>query len=251
MVLRVFIGLLLLVSGAVGAMEIRTAAQDSAPKFVALGNNVAGGLCVDIMRAIEKIDPSIRFVGENIFVPFKRIEIQLANSDIDVFFGFTRNQVREGLFRFIDIPLYKVSYVMAVRKDDPITIKTFDDVRALKSDSTIMALFGTADIDYLNSVGGLTLDSSGRNPQAMLEKLVANRGRFVYYHRIGLNKTIGMEGMQDKVRILPVVFKEESHYAAFSKKAPAEMVSAVTSALKKLKENGQLQAIFNAYDQTK
>ena len=40
------------------ALEIRTAAQDSQPKFVKDANGVSG-LCIDIFKAIERTDPGL------------------------------------------------------------------------------------------------------------------------------------------------------------------------------------------------
>jgi hypothetical protein len=58
------------------ALELRTTAQNSASKcFMAEENHqlVMKGLCIDIMWAIEKIDPDIRLTGTGQFVPTGRV----------------------------------------------------------------------------------------------------------------------------------------------------------------------------------
>ena len=69
---------LLLWAGGAAAVELRTAAQDAtAPKFVARhgpGGPQVVGLCVDILHAIERLDPELRFVGTQHWLPVPRVE---------------------------------------------------------------------------------------------------------------------------------------------------------------------------------
>jgi len=62
---------------------IRVAAQsDSEPKFVAQGAAVAGS-CIDIFRAIEKVEPGLKFVGDQQWMPLKRIEAMVVGHKLD------------------------------------------------------------------------------------------------------------------------------------------------------------------------
>lgn len=229
------------------AIELKTAAQDSAPKYFKLKNGKMGGLCVDIMQAIEKIDPEIKFVGHETFLPFKRMAQQLENGDIHVFFGFVKNKSREEKYNFVNIPLYQVNHVVAIRSDDNVDVKSFDDIRALGNDGKILTIFGTSTYRYLNKQGGLQIDDGGKNIPAVLKMLLLKRGRFAYYHNLGLATSIRNEGLQDKVKILPTSFREYYQYAAFSKKIPQETVVEVEKALKKLSASGELARILDKY----
>ncbi|KQV53745.1 hypothetical protein [Duganella sp. Root336D2] len=62
---------------------IRVAAPvDSEPKFVLQGTAVAGS-CIDIFRAIERLDPGLKFVGDRQWMPLKRIEALIAGRKLE------------------------------------------------------------------------------------------------------------------------------------------------------------------------
>ena len=69
---------LLLIAGlpfSIFGFELRTVAQDSAPKFFMVEENgkpIMKGLCIEIMQAIENLDPDINFTGKQHFLPTGR-----------------------------------------------------------------------------------------------------------------------------------------------------------------------------------
>jgi hypothetical protein len=89
----------------ISAIELHTAAQDSAPKYF-LNKNM-DGLCVEIINAIEKVNSSIKFKGYETFLPFKRIQNNLEDGKIDVFFGFTKSKEREENIFLLILPFIK------------------------------------------------------------------------------------------------------------------------------------------------
>jgi polar amino acid transport system substrate-binding protein len=238
---------LLLGSASAQGMEIRTAAQDSAPKYVQESDGKISGLCMDIMRAIESIAPAIRFTGTHEFLPFKRIERDLQIGRIDAFFGFSSSAQRVIDYDFVTIPLYPVKYVMAARRDDPLEIKSFDDIRRLGNDGIILTLFGTIDADYLKAQGGLVIDDKASTVKSLLAKLDGQRGRYAYYHDLGLLHTMRKFNLDARIRLLPHTYQESAHYVAFSKMADPSKFRAVERALKRLRESGALQAIYARY----
>ncbi len=77
---------LLCAPAAVAGQPLRIAVQEnSAPKYLAQLQtaNAAEGICPDVLRAIERQDPSVRFVFEPLFQPLKRIEHGMALADTD------------------------------------------------------------------------------------------------------------------------------------------------------------------------
>lgn len=227
-------------------IELNTAAQDSAPKYF-LENNNMKGLCIDIMEAIEKIDPKIKFKGQNRFIPFKRIKKMLKTGELDLFFGFVKNVSREKEYVFIEPALYNVNHVVAVRSDDDVDVKSFEDIRKLGANGAILTTFGTSTRRYLEKQGGLIIDDGSKTVISNLKKLLRKRGRFFYYHNLGLVTSIRNINLENKIKILPTSFREYSQYVAFSKKVPADTIAKVKVALEKLALNGKLELIFKKY----
>ncbi|MEO7106400.1 MAG: hypothetical protein ABIZ09_08515 [Rhodoferax sp.] len=105
------------------AQTLRTAAQESSPKFFQLGDASVVGIGCDVMRAIERLDPSLHFVGDKTFVPMKRIEVMLERGDLDVLFGFIKNEERV---------------------DDAIDVQRLEDLEPLAQEGIVLVASGTA-----------------------------------------------------------------------------------------------------------
>ena len=230
------------------SIELKTAAQNSHPKYFILENNKMGGICVDIMQAIERVDPEIKFNGYQEFLPFKRLQISLEEGGLDVFFGFRKTEERKINYLFLDVPLYQINYVVAVRADDKVKINSFDDIRSLYNNGSMLTVFGTAASDFLKMQEGVLVDDGAKNTKNLLEMLVTKRGRFAFYHDIGLRSAIKYEGYSTRIKILPVSFLTYSHFAVFSSKVPSETIDKVRSAIKKLQSNGELVQIISKYN---
>ena len=99
------------------ALEVRTAAQDSQPKFIKDGATITG-LCVDIFKAIERTDPDLKFPVLNSFTPLPRTEVLLQEGTLDVICGLAGTKDRKEKFDVIDIPVYTTHLVFAARKDE-------------------------------------------------------------------------------------------------------------------------------------
>ena len=241
----VFVGLVLL-STNLSAQELKTAAQESAPKFIKNANGSVTGLSVDVMRAITRIDPTITFNGDQTIMPFKRIENMLETGKLDVFFGFVKNKERQEKYIYIDPPIYKVADVLVVRAGDPVNINSLDEIKAMGTDGMVLMTAGVAQVNQLIAMG-ITVDDGGKTLGSNLKKLVINRGRFVFQSEIEVAAAIKQEKLESKVRILPVKFNQGGRYVAFSKKVPATVVDKIKSALEKLEKNGELKAIEAKY----
>jgi len=229
------------------AIELKTAAQESTPKYYQLEDNTMGGICVDIMQAIERVEPEIRFNGYQKFVPFIRIQKYLENGRLDVFFGFKETAKRKEKYSFLDIPLYQLNYVVAIRRDDKVKINSLNDVRLLGEEGRLLTVYGTAASRFLHNQGGLLVDDGAKSPTILLKKLMAERGRIAFYHDLGLRRIIENENLEKEIIILPVSFSTYYHYAAFSKNISMETMNKVRTALEKLKDNGWLASIYSKY----
>lgn len=236
----------LLINYSLSAIEIKTAAQESHPKYILENGNMTG-ICMDIMKAIMKEDPEIIFTGTESFTPFRRIAVSLENGTLDVFFGMIKNEERLKQYTFVDIPLYPTRNMLMVRADDNIEINSFDDIRKLGNDGVLLVAAGTAHSKYLESQGGLIIDEGANTVEINIRKLLANRGRFVYSSDKNFMDELSKPEFKGKVRVLPVVLEKDYQFVAFSKNFDKEIVQRIEKILLKLKDNGELDKIFKKY----
>jgi len=244
----------LLVAGPVRAVDVRTAAQEgSAPKFLAIkvnGKPAVGGLCVDIMRAVERVEPGIRFVGDQEWVPFIRIESGLVHGQLDAICGVIRTPEREAVHDFIDTPLFPVEYLLTVRANDTVQVRNWSDVRALGEKGVVLSLHGYSGVlSHMRSVGGLRIDTGGRDTKVSLEKLLAGRGRFFIHRTPGVLGDIARSGLQDKVKVLPTVMYAEVFYLMVARSMPQETQDKINRALVVLAGNGELARMASQWNE--
>ena len=67
------------------------------------------------------------------------------------------------------------------------------------------------------------------------------------FHLYALIDGVKKLGYQDKVILLPLVVKETSHWLAFSKAVPRDIVQRANAVLHELQESGELQRIYEKY----
>lgn len=227
------------------AQTLRTAAQDSSPKFVMQRDGSVAGISVDVMRAIERVDASIRFTGEQTFVPFKRIEIMLERGDLDVFLGFVKNDERARKFVYVEPPIYRVADVLLVREDDPIDVQRLEDIVPM-TNAIVLVSAGTAQASQLKRMS-INVDDGGKSVATNLQKLMLNRGRLLMQSEVEVVNSVREQGMEELVRILPARFNESGRYLAFAKHVPESTITKVQTALEKLSKSGELANIYSRY----
>jgi ABC-type amino acid transport substrate-binding protein len=228
---------------------LRTAAQEGTePKFIADGKDRIVGLCIDIMRAVEQIDPGLRFVGDQHWKPLIRAYSELATGQEDVQCAVQRNPEREKKFHFLGPPLYTIEYHFLVRSNDKVVIHSWDDVRNLAPNGVVLINRGFAAGDILASLGGIEIDASSTNPQLNLQKLIAGRGRLYFHRGPGLQKLLERTGTADKVKILPQVMYSAKLYFATSKQLDSRSNDRLAGALFQLEKNGELERMMRKWD---
>lgn len=235
-----------LMATSVAADTLRTAAQESPPKFFKLRDGGMTGIGYDVMRAIERLDPSIRFTGDQTFVPLKRIEIMLERGEMDVFFGFIRNEERAGKFVFVEPPLYRVADVLVAREDDPIEVQRLEDLAVLVKDGIVLVGSGTAQAAQLKKMN-VVVDDGGKTVAMNLDKLLHKRGRLMMQSEVEIVSGLKEHPLEGRLRILPTRFNESGRYVAFSHHVPAQAIAKVQLALDKLNKSGELELIFSKY----
>ncbi|MBC3920409.1 ABC transporter substrate-binding protein [Undibacterium sp. CY18W] len=238
-------------SDSMASTIIRVAAQEaSEPKFIAIsqqGKPAIGGICVDIMRALEKVDPELKFVGDQTWQPRIRIDAGMNAGNIDAICGVQRITRNTSQYHFLDTVLFSVSYLLAVRADDDIDIQNWDDIRKLGDKGVILALHGFGIVDILEKMGGLKVDSGATSSLSNLNKLMAGRGRFYCHRSPGIKLSIQQAGLAKKIRLLAKPQLSEKFYMALSKTVPADQAKRISNALVALESSGELRRIFEKY----
>jgi len=234
-------------------IEIRTAAQiNTEPKFMSSiidGHETITGLCVDIFRAIEKIDPGVKFVGDQVWEPSARIDVSMLYKIRDAGCGLIKNSDREAHFLILEPALFIFRYTLAARIDDDVTISNWSDVIHLGRDSVVLTLHGQAPSKLLEEVTGLRVDSGSSTIRQNFEKLLAHRGRFVYYRTPGMNYFIQEYCMRDKIKILPNVMDTLALYMLVGKHVVPEIAERLHLAIRKLKDIGELERIQKKWEE--
>lgn len=240
----------LLAAGAADAQQtilLRTAAQiDTTPKYIRqLRGGMAGigGLCIDINRAIERLDPGIRFTGDQDWLPALRLEAELALGRLDNACGLSRTAEREAKFIFIEPPLFSVTYHLAARLEDDVAVSGWDDVRRLGDQGTILTVHGFGPAGRLKEMNGIRVDAGSPDVRGNLFKLVNGRGRFFYHRMPGLDAEIRKAGLDEAVKILPAVMDRQNFYFVLGRSVPAPTVERVRQALATLDRSGELKRI--------
>lgn len=228
---------------------IRTAAQEaSAPKFIAIvqdGKPAVGGICIDIMRAIEAVEPGIKFVGDQNWLPLVRI----TSGPMDAICGMLHTKERALLYDYIDTPIFSVSYLLAVRADDDIQVSSWDDIRKLGKDGIILSMHNHAINDRLKDQGGLLVDSSAVSSKSNLNKLLARRGRFYCHRSPGILAEIRQAALEGQIKLLPKVMLKDEFYMLLSKTLAPEDARKVKAAIALLELQGTLAKLFEKYQE--
>jgi polar amino acid transport system substrate-binding protein len=230
------------------ALEVRTGAQEAAaPKFVAQtvnGKARIGGLCIDIMRALERTEPELKFVGDQHWFPHARLSSGMAHGQFDLLCALIRTPEREALYGFIDTPLFAVDYLLTVRANDDVRVRDWADVRNLGEYGVVLTMHGYDGIlSHLKQVGGLHIDAGGRDTRVNLEKLLAGRGRFFVHRNPGIYGEVARSGLQNKVKILPLPMYKENFYMMVARSMPQDTREKINRALLAMTNSGELGSI--------
>lgn len=236
---------------AMAGVIIRTAAQESSePKYIAIhhdGKAAIGGICVDIFRAIEKRFPEIKFQGDQTWMPRLRIDANFLDNRIDAICGVQNIDRNTSQYKLLSTPLFSVDYLLAVRADDPIDIDSWDDIRALGDDGTILVIRGFGITDILTNLGGLKIDYGATSSLSNLRKLLAGRGRFYCHRSPGIKTSIKHAGFEKQIRLLDRPKLSEKFYMGLRKNLPENHLKMIEEALVALQKSGELKRIFDRY----
>src|SRR5471030_3498674 len=164
-------------AGMTPAIVLRVMAQESLPPKWMLRGGRADGVCPDILAAIEKIEPRLRFRGQAEFRSVPTIERALENGDIDCSCALLDTDLRRRIAVVAGPALYIVKHKLAAAVGDRIVIANFDDLVRLRP--LITTSRGAGYSDQLRLMGLKVDDSTGDN-LVNLKKIIAGHGRIFY-----------------------------------------------------------------------
>jgi polar amino acid transport system substrate-binding protein len=119
-------------AAAAAPLTLRVHGQESVPPKWVVGRPAMTGICPDILAAIERIEPRLRFSRdvETRSVPF--LEQGLANGTIDAACALLDSERRREFAQVVGPPLYVVRHRLAARRGDAATVSSMAELVKLK-----------------------------------------------------------------------------------------------------------------------
>lgn len=227
-------------------LTLRTVQQGgSLVKYDPDGGPERPGICMEVIRAVQRLDPGLQFSGLDQQAPLKRVERLLADGLVDVFFCLLKSPERERQWRYAAVPLYTIRHVIVQRADDPRHLDTLPELAAASRDKRVLVMRGTALARRLLEAGvAITEVSSEREA---LQMLGMGRADVIYGQDINLRRHIQEARQGDKTKFGRTVFQEEPQYVALRADLPAVHEERLTQALRRLERDGTLRALAEKY----
>jgi len=230
-------------------VTLRVAAQAGTdPKFIDAGDGRVIGVCVDIFRTIERIDPGLVFIGDQQWLPLVRAHAEVANHQHDALCAIQRTPEREVQYNYIDVPLIPLRFHLLARADDQVVIHSWDDVRRLGANGVILTNRGFGTTEALERIGDLSFSASAADPMNNLQKLVARRGRFFLHRGPGLKSFLQRSGYGAKVKILPQIMYQTETYMALGTHVDPAVTARVRRAIEQMERTGELARLLKKWD---
>jgi len=231
-----------------GAQELtlRTVQQaGSVVKYDPEGDLRRPGLCLEILNAVERLDPGLRFIGLSQQAQLKRVERLLADGQVDAFFCLLRAPEREQQWRYVPVPLYTIRHVVVQRADDPRQLDSLAELAAASQRKPVLVSRGTVLAKRLTAAH-VQIAEVGSEREAM-QMLMLGRADAVYGQDINLRRHIADSRLGDKLRVGRTAFNEEQQYLAVRAGLPTAAEERLAQALRKLERGGTLRQLTEKY----
>ncbi len=240
------IGLLALLTGHAQELTLRTVQQASSiVKYDPDGGPQKPCICMEMLRAVERVEPGLHFSGLDQQVPLRRVERLLAEGQVDVFFCLLRSPERERQWRYLPIPLYGIRHVIAQRVDDGRPVDSLPDLAAISQIKPVLVSRGTVLARKLD-VAGISVTEVGSEREA-LQMLTLGRTDAIYGQDINLLRHIRDARLGDRVKLGRTSFHDEFQFLAVRTDLPASTVERLTEALRRLEREGVLRQLVEKY----
>ena len=227
-------------------LTLRTVQQaGSTVKYDPDGGPLKPGLCLEILRAVERLDPGLHFTGLDQQVPLKRVERLLADGLVDAFFCLLKSPEREKQWRYAPVPLYTIRHVVLQRADDPRNPDTLAELAAWSRRKPVLVMRGTALARRLVAADVSIAEVSSE--REALQMLALGRADAIYGQDINLQRHVAENKLGDKLKFGRTIFQEEPQFLALRADLPAAHEERLTQALRKLEKDGMLRQLTDKY----
>lgn len=226
-------------------LTLRTVRQSGSVVKYDADNKLRPGLCLEILRAVERVDPGLHFTGLEQQVPLKRVERLLAEGQVDAFFCLLKSPERERQWRYAPVPLYTIRHVVVQRAGDPRHIGTLEQLAKASRKKRVLVMRGTAIARHL--VNADVAIAEVASEREALQMLAMGRADFIYGQDINLERHISDHHMNDRLKLGGTFFQEEPQFLALRPDLPAAHEERLTQALRRLERDGVLRQLTEKY----
>lgn len=223
------------------ALDVRVAGQEAvAPKWTRVQGRLAG-ICPDILRAIERVEPRLHFAGMERSRSLPGIEAGLRSGSLDAACSLVTTPQRRAIAQRVGRPVYVIRHLLAARAGDRAEVATM--AALARSRELVVSQRGSAFTERMK-LAGVRVDDATDDNLVNLRKLLAGHGRYVYLNEMTLRHYQASEAWGKQVRILPSVLDQADAYFWVSKKAAPAIAPLLDGALGRLRASGELDRIF-------
>jgi polar amino acid transport system substrate-binding protein len=231
----------LAVPGGAWGMDVRVAAQEAiAPKWIQAPGGAAG-ICPEIMAAVERVEPRLRFTGYRRSRSLPGIEAGLETGSLDAACALIVSARRHAIAVPVGKFLYLTRHMLAARSGDTAVVRDVRDL--IRMGALVTSQRGSVFTDELKAAG-VQVDDATDDNGVNLHKMLGGHGRFAYVNELTLKRYLRTEKLGKRVRVLPVVLGVEPAYFWISRKADPTLGPMLGAALDRLKADGELDRIY-------
>lgn len=227
-------------------LSLRTAAQAGAPAKYGGPSLRRPGLCAELLQAVERLDPGLRFSGQEQFLPLRRVQRMLGQQEIDVFFCLIRSAERQRQWDYLPVPLYRVRHRVVLRLEDRDEILGWPELRALSRRKPVLVAQGSVLAQTL-AQAEVSYSEAPRGDAEALRMLLLGRGDAVYAQDMALTPLLEQPEFAGRLRLAPLVFQEEDQYVAVARGLPPAARQRLLRALQTLEREGRLRQLSERY----
>ncbi len=225
---------------------LRTVLQSGAPVKYDPQQAARPGLCLELLRAVEALDPGLRFSGLNLQAPLRRIERMLEGGEIDVFFCLLDTPQRRRLADYLPVPLYTVRHWVVQRSEDARSISGYAELREAGQRKPVLVAQGSVLAQSLQAAG-VPFSDVARSDVEALRMLALGRSDALYGQDMTLRPLLQGQGEGARFRVASGDFKVENHYAVVGRHLPEATASRLLRALQQLERSGKLAELQQKY----
>lgn len=229
---------------------LKTPTFESKPKHF-IENGKVIGMCIDVLKEIEKIEPRLKFVGMDEQLSILEVEQQVIDGVSDVFLCNGETEKRKQKMRKVDIPVFQAQSVLVARIEDKVKIKSLKELQNLYPNNLVLSWKGTEQNDWILSKQNIMTDpgiTGLDNMNRLFQMLLTGRGRFLFVQKFNAINIIKKLQIEDKVKILMPPLLESGRFIWLSKSLPPEVDVLIEKSLKKLSNKKVLKKYAEKYN---